>query len=161
MGTLLYFLLVFTTVTLPATVILRLQGQLGNQLFQIATAVALAQENQCDLYFPDFSDVTAPYLKTRDVEKNYHALFHRIPRQTSPVEPAFFYSEPGYEYHPIPYRENMEISGFFQSEKYFKKYRNLVVQLFAAPREVEEDLHKQFASILQHPNTVEIGRAHV
>lgn len=151
-----YFLFIFASIKLSASVTLSLQGQLGNQLFQIATAVALAQENHCALYFPDFADITAAYLKTRDVEKHYNALFYRIPNRIDYARPTFLYSEQGFVYQPIPYRPNMEISGYFQSEKYFKKYRKLILELFAAPDEIEEDLQKHFPSVIEHPNTVGI-----
>jgi len=150
------FFLIFSTISLSATVTLRLRGQLGNQFFQIATAVALAQENQCNLYFPDFENVTDPRLKFVNLETNYNALFYRIPNRISYAQPAFFYLEPDFRYRPIPYQPNIEICGYFESEKYFKKYRNLIVELFAAPDDIEEDLARDFSSIIDHPNTVGI-----
>jgi len=147
-------LLTFSTVFCSATVILRLNGQFGNQLFQIATAVALAKENNCDLYFPDFDHVNAAHLQPREIDKNYHALFYRISNRVAFANPTSIYYEPEFAYQPIPYQPDMEICGYFESEKYFGKYRDLLLELFAPPQNIEEDLKKDFSSLIEHPNTV-------
>jgi len=150
------FFMIFSTISLSATVIIHLLGQLGNQFFQIAAAVALAQENKCDLYFPDFENFTDVYLKRTNLETNYNTLFYRIPNRISWAQSKFYYSDTEFRYRPIPYQSNIELSGFFESEKYFKKYRNLIVELFATPDDIEEDLARDFSSIIDHPNTVGI-----
>jgi Glycosyl transferase family 11 len=146
----------FSTASLSATVILSLfLGQFGNQLFQVAAAVALAREHGCDLYFPDFDDLGAPRLPI-DLAKNYRALFHRIPNRISYARPYYTHYEPGFVYTPIPYQPHIAISGFFHSEKYFKKYRTLILDLFAAPQEIEEALRHDYSSLLENPHTVGI-----
>ncbi|MES2122080.1 MAG: alpha-1,2-fucosyltransferase [Chlamydiota bacterium] len=146
------------TCSLSSTVILRFQGQFGNQLFQIAAAVALAQENQCPVYFPDFEDVLAGHLRECGIDRNYRMLFHKIPEIVNYgyATPNCYYNEPDFAYHPIPYCPNITINGYFQSEKHFGKYRDLILKLFAAPQEIEEALQKDYSTLIEHPNSVGI-----
>jgi len=156
----LLFILVFVSVffNLDGTVIAHFRGQFGNQLFQTAAAIALAKENQCTVYFPDFDNFDAAHLYGMNLEKNYRILFHRIKNRISGenANPSVIYEEPDFNYHPIPYQPNIEIVGFFLSEKYFSKYKDLIVELFSAPEEIENYLQMHFASILDHPKTVAV-----
>lgn len=145
-------------ITIYAQIVVHFRGRLGNQLFQAATAIALAQENQCGIYFPDFERL---HLDTDDyglnqLKQNYQAIFCRIPCLETAVVPEFIYREPDFAYHPIPYQPRMEIEGYFLSEKHFSKYRDLIVKLFAATEETEQYLQTHFSDILQHPKTVGI-----
>ncbi len=144
--------------SLSATVIARLQGQLGNQLFQIAAAVALAQDHDCPVYFPDFEDVLAGHQRECGINQNYDQLFHKIPELVSYARavPHCYYDEPDFAYHPIPYSPHIAINGYFQSEKHFSKHRDLILKLFAPPQEIEDALQKEFSGIIEHPNTVGI-----
>lgn len=147
------FFLLLCTVSLHATVIAHLRGQFGNQLFQIAAAAALAEENHCDLCFPDFEQLSSksPLLK------NYEAIYCRIPRVEG-VIPQFIYEEaegkPAYK--PIPYQPNMEIIGYFLSENFFRGHEALIRRLFAAPESIEAYLQEHFKKVLEHPKAVGI-----
>ncbi|HSX25587.1 MAG TPA: alpha-1,2-fucosyltransferase [Chlamydiales bacterium] len=138
-----------------ALVIARLRGQLGNQMFQVAAAVALAQENHCKVCFPDFGrDID--WGETR-IDKNFGTLFHRIPnRLSSPnLHPSSYYiQKDGGAYEPIPYRPYREIIGYFQSEKFFKKYETLIRKIYKMPPEIEQTLQKRYSDLLAHPKTV-------
>lgn len=152
----LIFFLLLPYLSLSATVVAHLRGQWGNQLFQIAAAVALAEENHTFLYFPDFQNLSSPHLKEMELSKNYEAIFRKIPNQLRYAKVSYLYKQPDPAYHPIPYTPNMEIDGFFQSEKYFKKYASLIRNLFAAPKSIQTYLQDHFAEILNHPKTVAI-----
>ena len=115
-------------------VIVRFRGQFGNQLFQAAAGIALAKDNQCEVYFPDFDRLHLP-TESRELEqlkKSYHWIFKHIPSLQAPIEPDYVYSESNFDYHPIPYLSNTEIVGFFVSEKFFSKHRDLILKLFAS-----------------------------
>lgn len=89
-------------------------GRLGNQLFQIAATVSLAEENNDDYIFPLWSD--APNF-------NLVECF-------SPNVPSYdTYREPGFEYTKIPYRPNVNLEGYFQSEKYFAASQDIIQNL--------------------------------
>lgn len=121
-------------------------GQLGNQLFQVATACALAWDNNAEPYFPDWH---------YDYPVNTH-VFSRLNKKQPPYEIAFEWGDGSASYNPIPYHNNMKISGYFQCEKYFQHHRKQLLALFA-PR--EDDLvymKNKYAWLFNDPNTVGI-----
>lgn len=93
-------------------------GRLGNQLFQIATTVALAVENNDDYVFPQWPE--QPNFSLTNCFSN------NITNQQS-------YREPSFTYTPIPYRPNLDLEGFFQSEKYFENSQD-IIQSLLTPR---------------------------
>lgn len=128
-------------------------GQLGNQFFEIAAAVSLALDNDAEAFFPDF-------VTNRDVgmdlQTNYKHVFFRV-NATAPQEKIeACYIEPGYAYSSIPFHNNMCIQGYFQSEKYFSKHKDKILELFAPSQEICEYLQAKYAELLKHPNTVSL-----
>src|SRR5438105_3839299 len=98
-------------------VVVHFGGRLGNQLFQAAAAIALAEENQCGIYFPDFEQLNC---STEDhglnqLKQNYKYIFSRIPRIQPKVVSDYLYIEPDFSYHPVPYKAHTEIKGLFCS----------------------------------------------
>lgn len=89
-------------------------GRLGNQLFQIATTIGVAVRNNDNYVFPPW-----PY----ESSFNLHNCF-------SPnISNTTIYRESGFTYSPIPYQPNMDLYGFFQSEKYFEDCKGLIHSL--------------------------------
>lgn len=89
-------------------------GRLGNQLFQIATTIALAVRNNDSYVFP-------PWEYERDF--NLHNCF------SNNINNVTTFRETGFTYSPIHYQPNMNLYGFFQSEKYFQDCQNLIQSL--------------------------------
>jgi len=101
-----------------------LQGGLGNQLFQVAAAKSLALELNDDLavnhdicYTPNQGQKSGKYKNT----------FFKNIKETN-VIPNIIYREPEYTYNEIPKVKNITIYGYFQSEKYFKKYKEEIIK---------------------------------
>jgi hypothetical protein len=88
-------------------------GRLGNQLFQIATTIALALRNNDKYVFPYWEE-----------ERNFnlHNCFSHITNTE-------IFMESDFTYNPIPYKQNLNIQGFFQSEKYFEDCQNVIHHL--------------------------------
>lgn len=95
-------------------------GQLGNQLFQIAAIVAHAQKLNTSFVFPETS------LTKRLFPNNIQTFVNMADYK--------LYKEPHFHFNPIPLEDNLDLRGFFQSEKYFiesdivstyKKYQNI------------------------------------
>lgn len=88
-------------------------GRLGNQLFQISATIALALRNEDKYCFPQWE-----YEK----DFNLNDCFSNIAVTKSYQEPSFVYS-------PVPYSQNLDLVGYFQSEKYFEDYKYLILSL--------------------------------
>ncbi len=136
-----------------AFVIGRLIGQLGNQFFIIAATTSLALSQGATPIFPDFLTPSDPKF---GLEKNYEKIFFDL-KATPPSEPvAYYYIEPTFTYSPISYHKNMEMRGWFQSEKYFLPHKKEILDLFAPSLEIMGYLRNKYAHIIDHPNTVSI-----
>ena len=148
----------FITQGLFAAVNAHFRGQFGNQLFQAAAAISLALENNCEVNFPDFVKLSDPnWGKGWDLRDNYNRFLRHLPHQSIDKKPSFLYQEPpGPCYYPIPYQPEIEIEGYFLSEKYFFKYRNLIKKLFAPPKEIEKDLIQDFSWLIDQDKTVAV-----
>lgn len=123
-------------------------GQLGNNLFQIATASALAWDNGAEPYFLEpfhFSKPQPQLLK--------HLLF-RCKILPSDRKLDFQWYEPSFAYHPIPFHPNMKINGYFQSEKYFAHHRQKLLELFAPHPEDLRYIKKKYNWLIKRRNTV-------
>ncbi len=107
-------------------------GRCGNQLFQIATTCAHAWRMGEKFAFP------------RRAIGSYtgEVYFPRLPV----VPPVRFpvYAEPSHSYTPIPDLHHVKLHGYWQSEKYFKDYRDKVIELFHVP--IQSDM-KQYVSV--------------
>lgn len=130
----------------------RLQGGLGNQLFQISAAHALALRNSDESGF-NINDCYTPLqghksIKYRDnILKNVNITHHK---------PENIYVEPNFGYNKIKYTKDLLLHGYFQSEKYFIDFKNDIVNLFHIP---EYDHINKFMSNLPRPiTTVHIRR---
>jgi hypothetical protein len=129
-----------------------LHHQLGNQFFIIAATASLAWDNGATPVFPNL-------VKQRKYNTitNYRNIFYRLNVTVPPgTQLGFHYFEPHYHYAPIPYEPNMQISGYFQSEKYFAHHKEEIKELFSPSEEIQRFLKENYQDILDHPNTVAI-----
>lgn len=96
-------------------------GRMGNQMFQIATTAAHAWR------------VGKPYAFPDRAQGSYtgETYFHHLPKvNTRRVFPI--YKERSHRYKPIPAGfTDVKLHGYWQSEKYFKEYRDQVTELFS------------------------------
>lgn len=131
-------------------------GQLGNQMFIIATAYSLALDHDAEAVFPS--------LKSNpncNIPLNYQKVFFRLNTQIPEGEKeAFVYQEPKFRYVPIDYHPNMELKGHYQSYKYFDHHRAEILALFAPSEEIQEYLSSKYQDILDDPKTVGIHVRH-
>lgn len=107
-------------------VTVRLEGRLGNIFFQIATAYAYSLDHEIPLTIPDLAHQGAYNIR-------YHGdrLFAgKIDRRDVSGAPVIW-KEPHYYYSKIPNEKQIELRGYFTSEKYFKHRRKEILELFA------------------------------
>jgi len=153
-----FFFCILSFHCLFSTVIVRFRGQLGNQLFQAATGLALSLDRGCQVAFPDFVRFKDPNWKANEeIVTNYHYFLSKVPNQTDDYRQLHIYNEPNNPgYYPIPFQNHMEIVGYFISEKYFAKHKKLIRQIFVPSQEIVNDLYIRHADIIQDPKTVAI-----
>ena len=130
-------------VSTPPTVTAYLMGQTGNNLFQVATACSLAWDHHTEAAF--FLSPNSTLYK--------HFLFRcRLCQPDQKVN--VLWKEPSYAYTPIPYHPNMQIFGYFQSEKYFAHHREQILKLFAPHPDDMAYIQSKYQEILKHPKSV-------
>jgi hypothetical protein len=99
-------------------------GRLGNQLFQIACTISTALDNNDSYGFPNWE-----YSKYFNLD---FCFFDNIKCDTS-------YQEPDFSYNKIPYSKNMDLVGYFQSEKYFINHKDMILELLTPKDEIKQE----------------------
>lgn len=127
-------------------------GRLGNQMFQVAAALSLAKDNNAQAIFSDLIE-----REVEDVPLNHKIFFATLQAIKPPTAPNYtFYEHPHFHFVPISFHPNMEIYGYFQSEKYFKHNKELICNFFEVSEEIHNYLTEKYGDLLDHPQTVAI-----
>jgi hypothetical protein len=112
-------------------------GRLGNNLYQIATAIALADKVGADFILPE----TTWAGHRGNIPVNLSMFEYDFKRGTCEVDTE--YDEKTFEYQDIPASDRLKIGGFFQSYKYFDHISNLIRNKYFTPSSrVLENLKK-------------------
>ena len=110
-----------------------LQGGLGNQMFQVAATIAAAENCATDAVF-NFEKMCLPTcdIHTRDGGNNYYRsnIFSNL-NFSDNIKITKIYHEPQFKYTQIPAEDGLALYGYFQSEKYFSHYKDLIRQTFS------------------------------
>lgn len=124
-------------------------GQLGNQLFQIAATLAHANKMQVKAQFPIW-EYNKYFINGIDdkldttYDCRFNGEFH---------EPYYGFD---FNYVPIPEKENLILHGFFQSEKYFENPKELIVNAFKPKNDFLQVVREAGKDFLNLNNTVAI-----
>lgn len=110
----------------------KLAGGMGNQMFQISAATSLAIENGDYAAF-DLGGCHTPLQGNSAV--TYKNTIYRNLQLNTTTECKSLYTEPEFKYTSIKYTPGMTLCGYFQSEKYFKKHKNDILDLFYISKE--------------------------
>jgi len=100
-----------------------LMGGLGNQLFQLMTALAYAQRHHVQLLVPTAVIGGRPdYWNSLFRHLRNHLVLVHDPRTLRYFSHSALYKEPSFQYVPLPEPLMMSITlqGYFQSPKYFQ-----------------------------------------
>lgn len=117
-------------------------GEFGNQLFQIAATIGYATKHNRDFLFPEWIGLTS---------QDKYSKYFKFPIAQTNVLPKTegFYKEPHFNYEEIPFfDENLDIFGYFQSEKYFQHCKEVIKKAFE-PSDVLKNIN-----ILNYNNSV-------
>jgi hypothetical protein len=113
----------------------RIIGGLGNILFQISATESLSIKNNDQCYFDLELHSSSPRPQAPASDYNDNILRHI--KKEKFKDTGIWYKYDPLVFQTIPYRPNLILHGYYQSEKYFKEYREHILNLFT-PR--EEDL---------------------
>lgn len=109
-----------------------LMGGLGNQMFQVASTSAYGWENNKEPVFAHTADTGGALRK-----KSYtDSVLRNLNRQNLDGQWAI-YRERGYPFQQLPVTDthNLYFDGYFQSFKYFDKYKDRIQKLFEPSEE--------------------------
>lgn len=111
-----------------------LQGGLGNQMFQIAAAYALALRNNTTSCF-DLSGCYTPLQGNTSIKyiNNFFSKLNNFKNDNCNK----IYNETKFSFEKIPDEKELILNGYFQSEKYFKDFKNEIINLFNIPESEE------------------------
>ena len=123
----------------------RVYGGLGNNLFQLAAASALAWQHRAQPVFPDLDPESACYR-------------HLFLRCNVGPDPGGWrdFAEPSFAHAPIPFAAGTRIVGYFQSERYFAHHRERIGELFAPSPDDARHMESTYRQLLDRPDTVGI-----
>lgn len=102
-------------------------GRFGNFLFQAAAAMGYAWRHGLEYTLPN---------TTLKPKHNPIYLQHLVNPKFNPEWPQEVLTEPTHAYQELPFKEewragrNIILDGYWQSEKYFKEYRNSIIRDF-------------------------------
>lgn len=127
-------------------------GRLGNQLFQIAAALSLAIDHNAEAFFPDYKE-----RNDYNIPINRKMVFPNLNFEKPHAKVEYTYIEhQDFKFSPIPYRPNMKIYGYFQSEKFFKHNKDKILPYFEPSDNIIAYLQEKYSDLLSHPCTVAI-----
>jgi len=121
----------------------QLKGGLGNQMFTIAAGIshALKTGNEFAINYniKHHGQQGKPHITYRD-------NFYKNIKCTDFI-PSYEYVEPKYSYSEIPDKQDVLINGYFQSEKYFDRYKSEINRSFNFADDIKEKIDKKLQTL--------------
>ena len=111
------------------------RGGLGNVLFKLAATIGVALDNKVEYLFSNEFIRPIDRITTKGFD-DYRIYYDNILRNVTFVDKLpnsyISYEETNFHYTPINYEPgtNLVLCGGFQSEKYFEKHSDLIIDLF-------------------------------
>lgn len=134
----------------PTVVYVELQGNLGNQMFQIAAAYAHAHRQQAQgavLRISNCSSASRTNFTDMSLLHKCQAYVGDKPSGCAVT------SEPHFHYAPIP-NDARSLRGYYQSSLYFADVKDTILDLFDAPTGVKTAVHTTYARYLENKYAV-------
>jgi hypothetical protein len=124
---------------------IEIKGGIGNILFQISTAYATSLDNKVEMIV----DNSNYYGGHFGLDKYKNNIFRNIPFSIGPTTYPV-YGEKEFKYNELPnFKNDVKLIGYFQSEKYFTKYRNEILGLFSPTNYILDRINKYYSLILE------------
>lgn len=124
-------------------IITKLQGGLGNQLFQWAYGKYLSEHFNTELSL-DLSFYQNQFGNTPRTFELINLPNLKVPERLPPSKPIVYLND-NFTFKPIDYKSNHDyfLNGFWQSEKYFKSVSNLIKLELSPTEDKLNDLSKK------------------
>lgn len=131
-------------ILLASYVTCEIQGQLGNQMFQVAAATAYALDHGYEARFPLLK-------KAIHGDLNLQYVFHRVNSSDFPPDTKFLdYSESATTpFHDLGHA--LCLHGYFCHDKYFSHHMETIEALFAPTEEIVDQIYKKYGALLKGP----------
>jgi hypothetical protein len=158
--------------------IIKLQGGLGNQMFQFAFASILAQKNKTKVLIdgsifervektPGFTprkfelaifDIHYDWVSELDVISFHHlSKINKLKKRLGLNYPKR-YKEPsfGFQMDALSMRSPVYLKGYFQSYKYYIGYEDFIKQLFSFPVDTLDGINEEVLNTIKNSNSIAI-----
>lgn len=130
-------------------------GGLGNQMFQISAAYALAVDNNDVAKFSLDSCYTP--LQGHKASKYKTNIYKNIIDEKE-LKFSCIYEEQSHAFEEIQYRNNLLIKGYFQDERYFRRHKEQIMNLFHIDQKDKDSLNEKFDFVNKKYISVQIRR---
>jgi hypothetical protein len=135
-----------------------LQGGLGNQMFQITAAYNLAKEHNDKAEF-NFNESHTPH-QGNNVIKYKNTIFKEF-NHNDKIKIENKFSQNGHKYEIIPYSKNLELIGFYQSEKFFLKSKKDITDKLLCGLHSEKDKVKMVSNFIENLRPHKLVSVHI
>jgi hypothetical protein len=121
-------------------------GGLGNMMFQIATGYSISLDEGSEFII----DETEHFNSHQPLSKYKNTIFKNLKFSQDKI--LFeIYNDGNFHYSKIPkFNKNIKLSGFFQSEKYFKKNKEKIFSLYEISDEIKNKLQRIYGNVLKN-----------
>jgi hypothetical protein len=132
-----------------------LKGGLGNMMFQIAAVKSMSVDLNTECSFPNleqqmnYLSSEQTYNPKLNYANEYNLFFKSLRRDPLPSN-CVYMDFPFHYVKPELKQENTFVSGFFQSEKYFKHNKTIILDLFKIPNTIDEYIENKYSKILKY-----------
>ena len=135
-----------------------LTGGLGNQMFQIATAYSFAIDNNDHTEF-DFNTSYTPH-QGHNATKYKNNIYKKFDHSDQiKIENKF--TQQGQAYEIIPYNKNLQLVGYFQSEKFFFNNKKSIIDKFLEGLYHQTDKVKNVTNFLKNIGPSPLVSVHI
>jgi hypothetical protein len=138
----------------------RILGRLGKQMFEIATAFSFAFDNKSDFVVSLDKGVYGDVDGKPHPPTDYKDNIFRYVRFVDSIENYETWNEKSYDYQKIrhDFSKNLFLNGFFQSEKYFKHNRELILDFYKPTEQIKNTIKTKYGDILEDSVSIHIRR---
>jgi hypothetical protein len=128
-------------------------GRLGNQMFQIASTIGVAKKNNLEFSFPEWVCSHSGYRYEKFFKKSLPKKYFK---NTIKIinECQFNYNEIIVDDKNLDY----SLNGYYQTEKYFKEYTDVIKEYFELKNEYDDEINKKYGDILKNSCSIHIRR---